>query len=85
MSDTMYDEAELRTAILPLIDFSKQEDFSTVEEVEGTNVAMAYSVGLNCIEALSDLNQDDWLIELIRKATEELSDEGCARLVEQGL
>lgn len=85
MSDEVYDEAELRTAILPLIDFIKQEDFSVVEEVEGVNVAMAYAVGLNCLEALGDASQDDWLIELIRKASEELSDEGAARLAEQGL
>lgn len=85
MSDEMYDEAELRKAIMPLIEFSKQDDFTVVEEVEGTDVAMAYAVGLNCIEALSDENQDDWLIELIRKAHGELSAGGLARLAEQGL
>lgn len=85
MSDEMYDESELRKAIMPLIEFSKQDDFTVVEEVEGTDVAMAYAVGLNCIEALSEQNQDDWLIELIRKAHSELSAGGLARLAEQGL
>lgn len=85
MSDQMYDETELRRAILPLIDFPRQDDFTVVEEVEGTDVAMAYAVGLNCIEALSDNNQDDWLIELIRRAHEELTPAGLSRLAEQGL
>lgn len=85
MSGEMYDETELRQAILPLIDFPRQDDFTVVEEVEGTDVAMAYAVGLNCIEALSDNNQDDWLIELIRKAHQELTPAGLARLAEQGL
>lgn len=85
MSDEMYDETELRRAILPLIEFTAQEEFAAVEEVEGTDVAMAYVVGLNCIEALADNKQDDWLIELIRKAQEELTPAGLARLVEQGV
>lgn len=85
MSDEMYDEAELRKAIMPLIEFSRQDDFTVVEEVEGTDVAMAYAVGLNCIEVLSDQNQDDWLLEIIRKAHDELSVLGKARLAEQGL
>lgn len=85
MSDEMYDETELRKAILPLIEFTAQEDFSVVEEVEGTDIAMAYAVGLNCIEVLADNHQDDWLIELIRRAQEELTPAGLARLVEQGV
>lgn len=85
MSDEMYDESDLRKAIMPLIEFSRQDDFTVVEEVEGTDVAMAFAVGANCIEALADGNQDDWLIELIRKAHKELSPEGLTRLAEQGL
>lgn len=85
MSSTQYDETELRQAIMPLIDFAKQDDFTVVEEVEGTNVAMAFAVGMNCIEALSDENQGDWLIELIRKARLELSADDLKRLEEQGM
>lgn len=83
MSEEIYDETELRKAILPLIDFATHEEFAAVEEVEGTDMAMAYVVGLNCIEVLADNNQDDWLLELIAKAKEELTPEGLARFEEQ--
>lgn len=81
----IFDEADLRKALLPLIDFQKQEDFAAIEEAEGLDTAMSYAVAVNCIEALADNNQDDWLLELISKAREELTEEGQQRLTEQGV
>lgn len=86
LEDIQFDPADLRAAVLPLIDFSKQDDFWVIEETVGLKEAMAYSVALNCIESLANTDEgSDWVSELIRKAFLELSPEAQAAFAETGL
>lgn len=54
-----------------------------LQETEGLNTAMAYTVGKNCIDAMAEQGQLDWISELLDYAEdvlglEVLADEASA-------
>lgn len=67
-----------------LTDFTSSSEFSSVLEVSGPEVAVAYAIAGNCIEAIAEGNDDDWLMEVIRKAYAAMSAESQAKFAEQG-
>ena len=66
-------------------DLYRQPDFEVLLETEGVDIAVPYASALNCFEMLSEAGQEDWIIELIRAARDELSDHGLKKLEETGM
>lgn len=50
----------------------EDDDFWVLQETEGLNTAMAYTVGKNCIDAMLAEGQLDWLSELLDYAEDTL-------------
>lgn len=59
-------------------------EFEQVFEVSGLEVAASYAIASNCIDKLSNTGDDDWLMEVVRKAYNGLSSEAQAKFAEQG-
>lgn len=66
-------------------DLYRQPDFEVLLETEGLEVAVPYAAALNCFQMLAESGHEDWIIELIRSARDELSDHWLKKLEETGM
>lgn len=60
-----FGDEEVFSTIKPLLDVDEDDDFWVLTETEGMPVAMAYTVGKNCIDRMVELGQLDWISELL--------------------
>lgn len=65
-------------------DFYLDSEFQQVAEVSGVATAAAYVIAKNCITEVAQAQDDDWLMEIIRHAYQNMSSEGQAKFSEQG-